>query len=113
MTSRILIRHFENFKIPNLLQSLFDYNKHKIYKFNHIWIFSSADYLRELNVALGRQEISSMNLVFFNLYYRQKHGNNVLHPAATCEETQMGIIEKIKGLNRKFLTPQNLNKISI
>jgi len=58
---------------------------------------NSADYLRELNVALGRQEISSMNLVFFNLYYRQKHGNTVLHPAATCEETQMGIIEKIKA----------------
>ena len=68
----------------------------------------------ELNVALGRQEISSMNLVFFNLYYRQKHGNTVLHPAATCEETQMGIIEKIKGLNRKFLLPQIVvNKISI
>ena len=59
---------------------------------------SSYDYLTNLNTAMGRNEIVLMNFIFFNLYYHSKYGTDVFNNVTTCDETSMGILDKLKGI---------------
>ena len=59
----------------------------------------SKCFLEETNAAIGRHQIVPMNFMIFTLFYRNKFDTKVFNPVSTCDNVNLGFLEKLKGKN--------------
>jgi len=57
----------------------------------------SKCFLEETNAAIGRHQIVPMNFMIFTLFYRNKFDTKVFNPVSTCDNVNLGFLEKLKA----------------